>query len=146
MKENYFKFRESFADLVKGMTDKQAGEFIKAVGGYVFDGKPMESKDDYLKGVYLYAQSVLDTEARDRANGRLGGVIMAERYKELQSKAVVEQTVCESSMQLIIVAQGKDETDGQTESSQSNGKTEKTKKRRGRPKKSDVKKDGADIE
>ena len=50
MKEKNFKFKKSFGALVEKMTDKQAGEFIKAVSGYVFNGKPMESKDGVLKG------------------------------------------------------------------------------------------------
>lgn len=57
MKEQNFKFRKTFAKLVEQMTDKQAGEFIKAVSGYVFLGKPMESKDEFLKGVFVYVKS-----------------------------------------------------------------------------------------
>ena len=77
MKEQNFKFRKSFAKLVEQMTDKQAGEFIKAVCGYVFLQKPMESKDEYLKGVFVYVKATLDTEIRDRENGKLGGAIVA---------------------------------------------------------------------
>ena len=51
MKEKNFKFKVNFAKLVKGMTDKQAGEFIKGVSDYVFYNKPLETKDEYLKGV-----------------------------------------------------------------------------------------------
>lgn len=104
MKEKNFKFRESFGKLVDKMTDKQAGEFIKALSGFVFGGKPLDSKDEYLKGVYLYAQNILETEMRDRENGKLGGAIIAEKRKNMTSK----QTVSESSImsQLIIVSSG----------------------------------------
>ena len=61
MKEKNFKFRKSFGALVEKMTDKQAGEFIKAVSGYVFNGKPMESKDEFLKGVFVYIKYSIDT-------------------------------------------------------------------------------------
>ena len=107
MKEQNFKFRKSFAKLVEQMTDKQAGEFIKAVCGYVLEGKPMESKDEYLKGVFVFVQNALDTEVRDRENGKIGGAIVAEKYKEMRGKVTTEEvSVSETNVvsQLIIVA------------------------------------------
>ena len=107
MKEKNFKFKKSFGVLVKKMTNRQAGEFIKAVSGYVFDGKPMESKDEYLKGVFLYVQSVLDTAEQNRANGKIGGAIVAEKYKELRARFATEEAlVSETNVvsQLIIVS------------------------------------------
>ena len=105
MKEQNFKFKKSFGKLVEQMNDKQAGEFIKAVCGYVFLQKPMESKDEFLKGVYVYVKDALDTEVRDRENGRLGGILVAEKYKGQRDKDV-EQTITESSVvsQLIILS------------------------------------------
>lgn len=107
MKEKNFKFRESFGKLIEQMTDKQAGEFIKAVSGYVFGGKPMESKDEYLKGVFVFVKDALDTEVRDRENGKLGGAIVAEKYKAMRGKVTTEEvSVSETNVvsQLIIVA------------------------------------------
>ncbi|MDE6294177.1 MAG: hypothetical protein K2L88_06120 [Clostridiales bacterium] len=107
MKEKNFKFREKYAALVGKMTDKQAGEFIKAVCGYVFEGKPMESKDEYLKGVFVFVQNALDTEVRDRENGKIGGAIVAEKYKERRGKVTTDDgPVSETNVvsQLIIVA------------------------------------------
>ena len=105
MKEQNFKFKKSFGKLVEQMNDKQAGEFIKAVCGYVFLQKPMESKDEFLKGVYVYVKDALDTEVRDRENGRLGGILVAEKYKG-QRDRVVEQTITENSLvsQVVIVS------------------------------------------
>lgn len=114
MKEQNFKFRKSFAKLVEQMTDKQAGEFIKAVSGYVFFQKPMESKDEFLKGVFIYVKDVLDTEARDRENGKIGGAIVAEKHKEKKGKEVrAEETVTASSIisELIILAAGDESGD-----------------------------------
>lgn len=90
MKKKIFKFKAEYAKLVEGMTDKQAGEFIKAVSGYAFFGKPLESKDDYLKGVYLYIQNELEMEARNSANGRLGAKKIAEQKRAAQN----ENTAC----------------------------------------------------
>ena len=38
MKERNFRFRKSFAEVIRVIDDKQAGKFIKAVCEYVFDG------------------------------------------------------------------------------------------------------------
>jgi hypothetical protein len=132
MKEKNFKFRKSFGALVEKMTDKQAGEFIKAVSGYVFNGKPMESKDEFLKGVFVYIKDALDTEIRDRENGKIGGAIVAEKYKEMRQRfATEEESVSETNVvsQLIILsadAQGATDEKAQTEKS-------KPYKKRGRP-------------
>ena len=107
MKEKNFKFRKSFGALVEKMTDRQAGEFIKSVNGYVFRGKPLETKDEYLKGIYIYVQSVLDTEMRDRTNGKIGGSISAEKRKEKRNRLATEEvSVKETNVvsQLIIVS------------------------------------------
>ncbi len=72
------------------MTDKQAGEFIKAMSGYVFFGKSMESKDEFVKGVFVYVKNVLDAEMRDRENGKLG----AKKKTELRIKAERNQSDC----------------------------------------------------
>ena len=115
MKEQNFKFRKSFGDLVEQMTDKQAGEFIKTVCGYVFSRIPMESKDEFLKGVFVYVKNALDTEVRDRENGRLGGIIVADKNREMRNNgATTEQTITESSIvsQLIILSGGEGDDKG----------------------------------
>lgn len=107
MKEQNFKFKKSFGKLVEQMTDKQAGEFIKAVCGYVFLQKPMESKDEYLKGVFVYVKAALDTEMRDRENGKFGGLVVAEKYKGMRGKSTTEEvSVSETNVvsQVVIVA------------------------------------------
>ncbi len=134
MKEQNFKFKKSFGNLVEQMTDKQAGEFIKAVCGYVFNGKPMESKDEYLKGVFVYVKAALDTEIRDRENGKLGGAIVAEKYKGMRQRVTTEEvSVSETNVvsQLIIVSA---DAQGAAEETAQNDKPVTHKKRGRRPK------------
>ena len=88
MQKNSFKFKRNFYTLMSDMTDKQVSEFIKGVCGYVFDGKPMTTKDNYLKGVFLYVQRELDVAAANSANGRKGGLISAEIRKSEERKVV----------------------------------------------------------
>lgn len=104
MKENSFKFNKSFYSIMRDMTDKQAGEFIKGICGYAFENKPFITKDEYLKGVYLYVKREIDVSKENSVNGRKGGLISAEirkndkrenAYKEAMSKGgvIAEQTL-----------------------------------------------------
>lgn len=81
MKEKNFKFKESYARTLKSMSDKQAGQFIKAVCGYVFQNVPFETKDKFLKGTYLYMQRAIDEERVNVKYGKVGGAIRAEQIK-----------------------------------------------------------------
>ena len=49
MKENGFKFKESYANSIKAMNDKQAGKFIKFLCDYVFLGRLPETNDATIK-------------------------------------------------------------------------------------------------
>ena len=69
----------------------------------------MESKDEYLKGVFVYVKATLDTEIRDRENGKLGGAIVAEKYKGMRGKAMENEPIAVSESmqaQVIIVSAG----------------------------------------
>ena len=52
MKERNFKFRKSYAEVIRVMDDKQAGKFIKAVSDYVFDGRAYDGNDTAIKSAF----------------------------------------------------------------------------------------------
>ncbi len=83
-----FKFKKSFYNAMSEMTDRQAGEFIKGVCEYVFNGKPFHTNDKYLKGVYLYVKRELDVAAMNSANGRKGGLVTTEKNKTAAPEGV----------------------------------------------------------
>lgn len=85
MKEKNFKFKKSYAKVIKDMTDKQAGEFIKGVCEYAFNGKPFQTKDAYLKGAFLFVQRELDVSAMNAANGKKGAEKLAEKRSKQKS-------------------------------------------------------------
>ncbi len=76
-----FKIREQDYRAMQGMTEKKAGQFIKGLCGYAFDGLPMETKDAKIASAYAYAKVALDISAQNRENGKKGGLIMAERIR-----------------------------------------------------------------
>ena len=76
-----FKIREQDYKAMQGMTEKEAGQFIKGLCGYAFDGVPMETKEAKIASAYAYAKAALDVSAQNRENGQKGGLIMAERIR-----------------------------------------------------------------
>ena len=72
MKERNFRFRKSFAEVIRVMDDKQAGKFIKAVCDYVFDGRGYDGNDTAIKTAFTLVKVTLDAEKTDRENGRRG--------------------------------------------------------------------------
>ena len=89
MKENSFKFRESFGKAVLSMNDKQAGQLIKGLSLYVFEGRKLQSNDCAIKSSFTLIKTALDAEERDRQNGRIGGIISAEKGKRKDSVIVI---------------------------------------------------------
>lgn len=76
-----FKIREQDYKAIQGMSERQAGQFIKGLCGYAFDGVPPETKDAKIASAYAYAKVALDVSAQNRENGKKGGLIMAERIR-----------------------------------------------------------------
>ena len=76
-----FKIREQDYKAIQGMSERQAGQFIKGLCGYAFDGVPLKTKDAKIAAAYAYAKVALDVSAQNRENGRKGGLIMAERIR-----------------------------------------------------------------
>lgn len=81
MKGKNFKFRQQDYKAIQGMNEKEAGQFIKGLCGYAFDGVPFETKDAKIASAYAYAKVALDISEMNRENGRKGGMLIAERKK-----------------------------------------------------------------
>lgn len=94
-------------DIIKELTDKQAGEFIKGVCAYVYDGKPFITKDKYLKGLFLYAKRTLDVSEMNSVNGKKGADKLAEIKRRNKALGVIIGSV------MVASAAKKEETDGE---------------------------------
>ncbi len=82
MKNKIVKVTKDYYGFIKEMTDKQAGEFIKAVCERVYEGKPFVTKDNYLKGVYAFVERDLQISAQNSINGKKGADLLAGRKRE----------------------------------------------------------------
>ena len=86
-------------DILKELTDKQAGEFVKGVCAYAFEGKPFITKDEYLKVLFMYAKRMLDISEMNRINGKKGADKLAEiRRKERAVGVIIGSVMVASAM------------------------------------------------
>lgn len=81
MAKNNFKFKKDYYNILKELTDKQAGELIKGICAYAYEGKPFLTKDEYLKGAFLYIKRELDVSEQNRINGKKGADALAEKQR-----------------------------------------------------------------
>ena len=93
MKERNFKFRKSYAEVIRVMDDKQAGRFIKAVSDYVFDGRAYDGNDTAIKSAFTLVKVSLDNEITDRENGRRGGIKSRELRKAKEEQPSVARVI-----------------------------------------------------
>ena len=99
MKERNFKFRKSYAEVIRVMDDKQAGRFIKAVSDYVFDGRAYDGNDTAIKSAFTLVKVSLDNEITDRENGRRGGIKSRELRKAKEEQPIVASEMLKSILE-----------------------------------------------
>ena len=81
MKNKFFKFNENYAKVIKHLDDKQAGQYVKAIADYAFEGKTYGGKDTAVKTAFTLTKQMIDDEKFYREKGRLGGQKIAERKR-----------------------------------------------------------------
>lgn len=84
--ENKLTIKKNICNLLSDLTDKQAGELIKGAAAYVFEDKPFQTKDEFLKGAFLYIKREIDVSKQNSANGKKGA---EKRLENLRKKAAV---------------------------------------------------------
>lgn len=88
MQHNSFKFKSDFKAVVKMLNDRQAGQLIKGLCTYVFDGTPFESNDPKVQGAFEVIKKALDKEMQGRElgvnYGRIGGLHAMEHLRQIR--------------------------------------------------------------
>lgn len=89
--------KKHYDEILKELTDKQAGEFVKGVCAYAFEGKPFITKDEYLKGLFMYAKRMLDISEMNSVNGKKGADKLAEIKRREKALGVIIGSVMVAS-------------------------------------------------
>lgn len=97
MRNKVVKITKDYSGFIKNMTDKQAGEFIKAVCARVYEGKPFVTKDNYLKGVFAFVERDLTVSAQNSINGKKGAIVLAEKRREAVSANIEVVVITETT-------------------------------------------------
>ena len=97
MREKKLKFKREYYDLIKDLTDKQAGEFIKGVCAYIYEGKQFVTKDEYLKGLFLYVKRELEVSEIHSINGKKGADKRNENERRNKAIGVIVGSVVVSN-------------------------------------------------
>ena len=82
MKELRLKIKRENYNLFKELGDKQAGELIKGMCAYMYDGKPFFTKDPYLKGAFMGIKKEIDEAKQNSVNGKKSAEAWAERRRK----------------------------------------------------------------
>lgn len=78
------KIKQEHYGVIREMTDRQAGEFVKKLCARVYEGKPLLTKDAYLKGVFVAVERELAVSRQNSLNARKGAEKRAERQRGKQ--------------------------------------------------------------
>ncbi len=81
MKNKFFKFNENYAKVIRHLDDRQAGQYVRAISDYAFEGKTYGGKDTAVKTAFTLTKQMIDDEKFYREKGRLGGQKIAERKR-----------------------------------------------------------------
>lgn len=78
------RIKQEHYGVIKEMTDRQAGEFVKKLCARVYEGKPFFTKDASLKGVFVSVERELAVSRQNSLNARKGAEKRAERQRGKQ--------------------------------------------------------------
>lgn len=111
MKNKFFKFSENYAKVIKHLDDKQAGQYVKAISDYAFEGKTYAGKDAAVKTAFTFTKQQIDEDKFYREKGKLGGQKIAERKRETEEenpilKSVIETVVASELLNSLLGGQG----------------------------------------
>ena len=104
MNNKFFKFSENYAKVIKHLDDKQAGQYVKAISGYAFEGKTYAGKDTAVKTAFTLTKQMIDDEKFYREKGRLGGQKIAER-KRTDDGQIESDTILKSVIGTVIASE-----------------------------------------
>lgn len=95
MKNKVVKIKKEYYKAMKQMTDKQIAEFVKGLCDCVYEDKPLITKDNFLKGVFMYVKRDLDIAEQNSRNGKKGAEALVKRKAEAAA----------SCLEIVVVAE-----------------------------------------
>ena len=104
MKNKFFKFSENYAKVIKHLDDKQAGQYVRAISDYAFEGKTYAGKDTAVKTAFVFTKQQIDEDKFYREKGKLGGQKIAEK-KRTEDGQTESDTVLKSVIETVVASE-----------------------------------------
>ena len=104
MNNKFFKFNENYAKVIKHLDDRQAGQYVKAIADYAFEGKTYAGKDTAVKTAFVFTKQQIDEDKFYREKGRLGGQKIAEK-KRTEDGQTESDTVLKSVIETVVASE-----------------------------------------
>ena len=104
MRNKFFKFNENYAKVIKHLDDRQAGQYVRAISDYAFEGKTYAGKDTAVKTAFTLTKQMIDDEKFYREKGTLGGQKIAER-KRTDDGQIESDTMLKSVIGTVIASE-----------------------------------------
>lgn len=76
------RINEEYYSVIKEMTERQAGEFVKKLCARIYEGKPIITRDPYLKGAFVSVEKDIAISKQNSLNARKALEKNAERQRE----------------------------------------------------------------
>ena len=76
------RINEEYYSVIKEMTERQAGEFVKKLCARIYEGKPLITRDPYLKGVFVSVEKDIAISKQNSLNARKALEKNAERQQQ----------------------------------------------------------------
>ena len=76
------RINEEYYSVIKEMTERQAGEFVKKLCARIYEGKPIITRDPYLKGVFVSVEKDIAISKQNSLNARKALEKNAERQQQ----------------------------------------------------------------
>ena len=104
MRNKFFKFSENYANVIRHLDDKQAGQYVRAISDYAFEGKTYGGKDTAVKTAFVFTKQQIDEDKFYREKGKLGGQKIAER-KRTEDGQTESDTVLKSVIETVVASE-----------------------------------------
>lgn len=104
MRNKFFKFNENYAKVIKHLDDRQAGQYVKAIADYAFEGKTYAGKDAAVKTAFVFTKQQIDEDKFYREKGKLGGQKIAER-KRIDDGQIESDTMLKSVIETVVASE-----------------------------------------
>ncbi len=90
LRSEHFTFYETYFDAMKLLKSSDAGTFVKAICGYMFQGTEPQFKDVSMQGYFNLCRMKMDISKKRKSNGSKGGINKKRKMLPLETDGMTK--------------------------------------------------------